>query len=502
MGSDGTLGLLAIKRQGGLTLAQTPESAQFDSMPRSAIAAGCVDIVGLPEELPERINRVTKRDRSGSQHALNGDPDAHMKSLRSILEMLRDRSRHDLSFYKTSTLLRRIERRMGVHGIASIAAYEDYLRTNPNELDLMFREMLIGVPALRAWVVGCSTGEEAYSLAMVFQEVVAELADANRPRMQIFASDLSAEAIEIARRGRYPKTIAADVGPLRLGNFFSEEADHFTVNTQTREMILFAQHDVIIDPPFTRLDLISCRNLLIYFNTPLQRRLMPLFRYCLKPTGVLLLGESETVGPLQSLFIPLSSKSRIYKCGGAPVDTGSVAFPVIPQSSPRKRTQEPIVSTPTPQMNLQVLVDQIILQQFSPAAVLVNDRGDILYINGRTGRYLEPAAGKADWNIHVMARSGIRARLAKALRDIAQSPTPIELNGLKVDEDLDAQVNIIVHAIRDANGLEGMALVVFRDVADASGVSSRSKRRRAALDPSLNEELLRSREEIHALRKL
>jgi two-component system CheB/CheR fusion protein len=528
MGSDGTLGLLAIKRQGGLTLAQTPESAQFDSMPRSAIAAGCVDIVGLPEELPERINRVTKRDRSGSQHALNGDPDAHMKSLRSILEMLRDRSRHDLSFYKTSTLLRRIERRMGVHGIASIAAYEDYLRTNPNELDLMFREMLIGVtaffrdpqvwhqlksvvipellarlngvPALRAWVVGCSTGEEAYSLAMVFQEVVAELADANRPRMQIFASDLSAEAIEIARRGRYPKTIAADVGPLRLGNFFSEEADHFTVNTQTREMILFAQHDVIIDPPFTRLDLISCRNLLIYFNTPLQRRLMPLFRYCLKPTGVLLLGESETVGPLQSLFIPLSSKSRIYKCGGAPVDTGSVAFPVIPQSSPRKRTEEPIVSTPTPQMNLQVLVDQIILQQFSPAAVLVNDRGDILYINGRTGRYLEPAAGKADWNIHVMARSGIRARLAKALRDIAQSPTPIELSGLKVDEDLDAQVNIIVHAIRDANGLEGMALVVFRDVADASGVSSRSKRRRAALDPSLNEELLRSREEIHALR--
>ena len=528
MGSDGTLGLLAIKRQGGLTLAQSLESAQFDSMPRNAIAAGCVDIVGLPEELPERINRIAKRDGSERSRSSKADPDVHMKSLRSILEMLRDRSRHDLSFYKTSTLLRRIERRMAVHGIESIAAYEDYLRANPAELDLMFREMLIGVTsffrdphvwqqlksvvipellsrlhgvaALRAWVVGCSTGEEAYSLAMVLQEAVAEVSDAARPRIQIFASDLSSDAIEIARRGRYPKTIAADVGALRLGKFFSEDADHFTVNARTREMILFAQHDVIIDPPFTRLDLISCRNLLIYFNTPLQRRLMPLFRYCLRPGGTLLLGESETVGPLQSLFIPLSAKSRIYKCGGAPVDTGSVAFPVIPQSSPRKRTQEPIVSTPPPQTNLQALVDQIILQQFSPAAVLVNDRGDILYINGRTGRYLEPAAGKADWNIHVMARTGIRARLAKALRDIVQSPTPIELQGLKVDEDLNTQVDIIVHAIRDTNGLETMALIVFRDVAAASGGLSRGKRRRSALDPSLNEELLRSREEIHALR--
>jgi two-component system CheB/CheR fusion protein len=341
MGSDGTLGLLAIKRQGGLTLAQSPDSAQFDSMPRSAIAAGCVDIVAPAEEMYEQIRRIARHDRSELAHSASTELDTHARHLQSILQMLKDRSRHDLSFYKTSTLSRRIERRMTVHGIASISAYEDHLRANPAELDLMFREMLIGVtaffrdlhvwqqlksivipellarhsgvPALRAWVVGCSTGEEAYSLAMVFQEVAAELPGSARPRMQIFASDLSADAIEVARRGRYPKTIAPDVGPLRLSNFFNEEADHFSVKSQVREMILFAQHDVVIDPPFTRLNLICCRNLLIYFNTPLQRRLMPLFRYCLQPGGVLLLGESETAGPLQSLFIPLSSKSRIYR---------------------------------------------------------------------------------------------------------------------------------------------------------------------------------------------
>ncbi|MBC7939020.1 MAG: chemotaxis protein CheB, partial [Chitinophagaceae bacterium] len=290
MGSDGTLGLQAIKSQGGLTLAQSPESAQFDSMPKSAIAAGCVDLVGLPADLPGHILRVAAEQQAAGLLP-EGSDENDAQGLYSILHLLHQRSRHDLSDYKPSTLRRRIERRMSVHGLASNAAYEAFLRQNPQELDLLFKEMLIGVTSffrdpevwqelkeavlpvllargaegsrLRAWVVGCSTGEEAYSLAMVFREVVAELPAAAGRSIQIFASDLSADAISAARNGRYPAKIAADMDPARLARFFSPQGDGFLIDKQIREMVLFAQHDVILDSPFTKLDLLCCRNLMI-----------------------------------------------------------------------------------------------------------------------------------------------------------------------------------------------------------------------------------------------
>jgi two-component system CheB/CheR fusion protein len=504
-------------------------------MPQSAIGSGCVDVVAEPDELPGWICRLVKRGPGSVAAPPAPAPEADApvadapgsdRSLRSILEMLRERNKRDLSSYKTSTLLRRLERRMAVHGLHSIESYEEFLRANPAELDLMFREMLIGVTGffrdpevwqqlkdvmrkrvlsrreptpLRAWVVGCSTGEEAYSLAMILLELAGERAG-QAPGVQIFASDLNADAIEFARKGRYPKTIGADVGAERLARFFNIEGTACVIKKAVRDLVLFAQHDVILDPPFTRLDLISCRNVLIYFNASLQRRLIPLFRYCLRPDGILLLGESETVGASQSLFIPANPKSRIYGLSGAGIEPGSVIFPVNVRPTSRRRTQERLVPKPTPQNgNLQALVDQMILQQFSPAAVLVNERGDVLYINGRTGRYLEPAAGKADWNIHVMARPGIRTRLAEALREIAQGGASMELRGLKVEDSQGAAVDVTVHAVRENTALDGMVLIVFRDVASPPE-GGRARRRGAKVDPALGEELIRSRDEIRALR--
>jgi len=530
MGSDGTLGLQAIKTQGGLAAVQTPESAQFDSMPRSAIAAGCADIVALPAELPTRILGIAGVPPHAAPQPAS--PTTPRPAFDAILGLLHERSRNDLRLYKPNTLVRRIERRMAVHRMATMEAYEEFLRQNTQELDLLFKEMLIGVTAffrdaevwqdlkngvlpalmtrraaddtgLRAWVVGCSTGEEAFSLAMAFTEAAEAVPGGSTCKLHVFATDLSADAIAVARSGLYPATIAHDMSPERLARFFSERAGGFLINKDIREMVLFAQHDVILDPPFTRLDFLSCRNLMIYFGTALQQRLVPLFHYCLRPGGALLLGGSETVGRSQAMFRPLHPKSRLYWRGDNGVGTATVHFPTHQRrlSSHPPQSETPLTTPKRPPVNLQSLADQVLLQGFSPPAVLVNESGDIVYISGRTGRYLEPAAGKANWNIHVMARPGIRAQLAVALRKALQERTSVELHGLRLDDEAAGSVDITVGAIVDEpRALEGMAMIVFRDVPTAARKRSRSARS-AGVDAAVSEELLRSREEIRALRQ-
>ena len=532
MGSDGTLGLQAIKTQGGLTLAQQPESAQFDSMPRSAIAAGCVDITALPADLPKRIHSVALIPPADELPLTGGQEDA-TEPLETILALLHERTRHDLALYKSNTLVRRIARRTAVHGLPSMAAYVDFLRANTQELDLLFKEMLIGVtsffrdPAvwqdfeqkvlptllerhragagpMRAWVVGCSTGEEAYSLAIAFIEAADKLPTTAQPELKIFATDLNADAIAAARRGRFAATITGDLTPQRLARFFTARPDGYQIDKRVRSMVLFAQHDVIMEPPFTRLDIVSCRNLMIYFDSSLQKRLVPLFHYSLRAGGVLLLGSSETIGRAHSLFHPLDPKSRLYwrsdnVLPGA--DGGTVIFPTHRRLATRSASQETSVAHPnTPPANLQALADQLLLQSFAPAAVLVNDGGDIVYISGRTGRYLEPAAGKANWNIHVMARPSIRAQLAVALRTALREKRSVELRALRLDDDAIAAIDITVHAIAQPKSLEGMAMIVFRDVIAAPGRGGRRAKSPGTVDPGVTEELLRSREEINALR--
>jgi two-component system CheB/CheR fusion protein len=530
MGSDGTQGLQAIKTQGGLTLAQQPESAQFDSMPRSAIAAGCVDIVAMPVDLPARIASVIGPEPPPESTPAESSVDA-TTALDTILAMLHEHTRHDLALYKSSTLVRRIARRIAVHGLDSMTAYADFLRANAQELDLLFKEMLIGVTSffrdpdawqdlqdkvlpvlmerhvdesgpLRAWVVGCSTGEEAYSMAIAFTEVLDALPSAAHRQLQIFATDLNADAIASARRGRFAATIARDLTPQRLARFFTERPDGYQIDKRIRDMVLFAQHDVIMDPPFTRLDIVSCRNLMIYFGAALQKRLVPLFYYSLRPGGALLLGSSETVGRAESLFVPLHPRSRLYwrsEKGGA---LGPVVFPTHRRPTSRSALQETALPhLTTPPANLQSLADQLLLQLHAPPAVLVNDAGDIVYISGRTGRYLEPAAGKANWNIHVMARPSIRAQLAVALRRALQEKTTVELPALRVDDDTTGTVDITVQAIVQPKPLEGMAMIVFRDVPATPRRRGRQTTSRGAADPGVTEELPRCREEVHALRQ-
>jgi two-component system CheB/CheR fusion protein len=530
MGSDGTLGLQAIKSQGGLTLAQLPESAQFDSMPRSAIAADCVDVIGLAAELPGRIMRVIQ-EKQGIPLLRDGDDDSSEHALASILDLLKDRSKHDLSDYKPSTLRRRVQRRVGVHGLANADAYEKFVMQNPQELDLLFKEMLIGVtsffrdplvwqelkdvvmPALlarnpqqarfRAWVVGCSTGEEAYSLAMIFKEAVGELDGAQRPSLQIFASDLNADAINVARRGHYPQKIAGEVGPTRLARFFTAQGCGFLINSEIREMVLFAQHDVILDPPFTKLDLLSCRNLMIYFNAALQNRLMPLFSYSLRPGGALLLGGSETTGTSHALFTPLSLKSRLYWRNENVVTAGSVYFSVsVPR--PLSRLSKEIKVSPSTELPaaLQANAERALLRDFSPAAVLVNDQGDVVYINGSVGKYLEPASGKANWNIHVMARPAIRTQIAAALRRAVLDKGSVELRGLLLGEvPPQALLDVTVKVMEEPLALAGLVMIVFRDVPAPVLAKRRLKAAPGSADPHMVEELQRCRDEIHALRQ-
>jgi len=531
MGADGTLGVQAIRSQGGLTLAQTPDSAQFDSMPASAMATGCIDIVALPAEMPAHILRIAPSVMTPPPASPTATVDDEQTAFATVLALLNEHSRIDLSLYKASTLTRRIARRVAVHGFDGTQAYVAFLRENPHELDLLFKEMLIGVtsffrdpevwetlatsalpglltpqsadaPPLRAWVVGCSTGEEAYSLAMSFIEVRETVPAAHARQLKIFATDLSADAIEAARQGFYPAAAVAALSPARLARFFVAHGDGFLVNRSIRDMVLFAQHDVILDPPFTRLDVLCCRNLMIYFNATLQQRLVPIFHYCLRPGGILLLGRSETVGRSQGLLTPLDAKAKLYRRSDSAIGAGPVDFPVKRRATLVMTAQEPSVSQPPAQSsNLQAVADHLLLQQFSPPAVLVNAAGDIVYISGRTGRYLEPAAGKANWNIHVMARPGIRTQLTVALRSALADQAPVELHGLRPEADAGQLLDVHVQPLREPAALAGMVMIVFRDVPLAPTARSEDAPPETAQERALGDELVRSHEEIAALRR-
>ncbi|MDE2083185.1 MAG: PAS domain-containing protein [Burkholderiales bacterium] len=529
MGSDGSRGVQAIRAQGGLTLAQCPGAAQFDSMPRSAIATGCVDIVAPAAEMPQRIlQALAARPLPAGPAAARaaGPPDA---ALATILSLLRAHTRHDFAAYKSSTLLRRAERRRAVHALPDLAAYARALAGNGQELDLLFKEMLIGVtaffrdppvwqllqdvvlprlldrraggdPPLRAWVAGCSTGEEAYTLAMCF----AELVDARPPSagasLQIFATDLNPDAIAVARSGRFGPALERELSPQRLARHFRPGPGGWRIEPRLRDMVLFAEHDVIRDPPFTRLDLLCCRNLMIYFDAALQARLVPLFHYSLRPGGALLLGQSETVGRAHALFEPLHPRSRLYLRSDNGAAPAGPHFPTRGRAPPRAAHQETTLPHPSPPAGaLQTLADQLLLQAYAPPAVLVNAGGDIVYVSGRTGRYLEPAAGKANWNLHVMARPALRTPLALALRQALLERSTVELRGLRPEEDGRDRVDITVRALGLPVGLEGMALVVFREAPARRASAPRAAT--AAADAALAEELGHSREEIRALRQ-
>lgn len=487
MGSDGTLGIRAIRALAGLTLAQDPSSAEFGSMPLSAIDIGQADVVAPPSELAVKILQTMRHGVAAPLPIAR----AHQQEndLDRIVILLRARTGQDFSLYKKNTLARRIERRMHLHQLDTVSDYARFLVENSQELDLLFKELLIGVtnffrdpPAwailqrevlptllsecpdgkvLRAWVVGCSTGEEAYSLAMSFREAMDAVRRTGSVALQIFATDLDADAIDRARQGLYPLNIAADVSPERLARFFTEEDAGYRVRKEIREMVVFAPHNVAMDPPFTRLDILTCRNLLIYFGPELQAKLMPLFHFSLNPDGVLFLGSAEAIGRFTDLFLPIDSQMRLFRRAGGLQRSAALDFPN------KKPPAMPGTATPPagpPAANLQTLADQFLLQRYAPAAVLVNADGDILYVSGRTGRYLEPAAGKANWNIYAMAREGLRHELMISLPRAIRDGEPVIRRGVRVDSDGATRLlDLTVHRFDEPAALRGTAMVVFSE---------------------------------------
>jgi two-component system CheB/CheR fusion protein len=493
MGSDGTLGLRAIKEKAGVALVQEPATAKFDSMPRSAIDAGLADIVAPAGELPGKILAYLQRKPLIVRTELVME-DKTQSALEKVIVLLRDHTGNDFSLYKRNTLYRRIERRMGIHQITKMARYVRYLQENSQELDLLFKELLIGVTnffrdpavweelrtqvipallasrspghALRAWVPGCSTGEEAYTLAMVFREAVEALKPKASFVLQIFATDLDRDAIDKARHGVFPPNITTDVSAERLKRFFTKEDHGYRVRREIREMVIFAPQNIIMDPPFTKLDLLSCRNLLIYLTAEVQKKLMPLFHYSLTPGGLLLLGSAETVGSSTDLFASVSAKARIFK------RTETVQRPVqveFPASFKVGKPFGPESAQPAkPLASLQSLADQLILRSYAPPTVLTNDKGDIFYISGRTGKYLEPAAGKANWNLFAMAREGLRYELAGAFPKALKQKESVLLHALKVGTDGGTQcVDVSVQRLDEPGPLHGLVIIVLTDVAMA-----------------------------------
>lgn len=317
--------------------------------------------------------------------------------------------------------------------------------------------------------------------------------------VQIYATDLNASAIAFARKGWYSQQAVAGLSQERLNRFFTPCQEGHLVHPNIRAMVMFAKHDVITDPPFTQLDLLLCRNVLIYFNAALQRRLIPLFHFCLRAGGSLVLGSAETVGRSQNLFKALVPPSRIYARSEQGPKPGLVAFPIHRRSPAPLPSKELPVSTlpPTSSDNLQALADQVLLQTFSPAAVLVNPSGDILYISGRTGHYLEPAAGKANWNIHVMARPGLRAQIATALRQALQEGRPVVLHGLPLEGHRHRQLQVTVHPLHEPKSLAGSAMVVFKELEVPHAAGGQT----APSTSAVNAELLTAQEELQALRR-
>ena len=494
-GSDGTLGVRAIKGEGGMVMAQNPESTEYDGMPRSAIATGLVDYELPPAEMPAQlIAYATHAFGKLPRPTPNPTPKAE-NALKKIVVLLRAQTGHDFSQYKPSTVYRRIERRMAVHQIDTLDHYVQYLQQTPIEVEALFRDLLIGVtrffrdaeafqaleqqiipqlfagkPAdavIRLWSVGCFTGEEAYSMAILLAERQQALKQTFR--VQVFATDIDSQAIATARAGLYPASIAADLTPERLARFFTAEADGsaYRIHKSIRDLLVFSEQNVIRDPPFSKLDLICCRNLLIYLNGDLQKKLIPLFHYALSPGGFLFLGTSETVGEFADLlFTTRDRKQRLYQRKEDFQDAQRAALGrLLPPLTalgapfPSAALKKAFPGKPP----LRELTEQALLQQVVPAAVLVNGQGDILYLHGRTGRYLEPAPGEAGINnILKMAREGLQQDLTTALHQATTTKEPVRHSGLRVKTNGDfALVTLTVRPVPSDSATTPLYLVIL-----------------------------------------
>lgn len=497
-GTEGALGMRAIKGEGGMAMVQDPDTAKYDGMPRHALATGLADYVMPPDKMPAELIAFVQRTS-----ILPPVPPPSVEEndlLGKVFILVRAQTGHDFSYYKRNTILRRVDRRMAVNQISRLQDYIKYMQDNPREADTLFKELLIGVTSffrdkeafkalqekgieplcqnipsdrtLRIWVPGCSTGEEAYSIAILCKEISKKLKK-NIP-MQIFATDIDANAIEFARSGNYPGSISVDVPTEYLENYFRREDGFFRINKEIRDSVVFALQNVITDPPFSRIDLISCRNLLIYLTSELQKKVLPLFHYALNDDGLLFLGTSETVGEFHTHFSTVDRKGKLYRrikgdLGFSPL-TGAHVYPSAPDRKIDVGNKETGRIQRT--SSYRDLIEGMIMSQYSPVGVLANEKGEVVYVHGRTGKYLEPAVGDASWNLIAMAREGLRLELASALRRSMLEKKQVRSERIVVKSNGDEQtINLVVIPIEEPAIMKGLVLVLFEELADQTSES-------------------------------
>ncbi len=512
-GTDGTLGLKAIKGEVGMVMVQDEDSAKYDGMPRSAIATGLADYVLPPDQMFAQLLKYTRHSLQVAAPFKSSIEGNAANALQKIYILLRTQTDHDFSLYKKNTICRRIERRMAVNQIDDINEYVLYLKNSEREVNILFQELLIGVTnffrdaemfdtlsekvltklleekpdgyTIRVWVAGCSSGEEAYSLAIILQECMSRID--RQFNVQIFATDIDEGAINSARAGIYPASIQADVSPERLKLHFTKEDDgQFRIKKSIRESLVFASHNVIKDPPFTKLDIMSCRNLLIYMGPELQKRLLPIFHYGLKRDGILFLGSSETIGQDGvEMFTTLDRKGKIFRRKQiAGIGHKMQDYPTTPA---RLEIEVPEVSGSirrAEEISALQLVESILQQSKAPPCAVIDDACNVVYIHGRTGRYLEPAEGKISVNILEMARPGLKVVLTAAIRKVALNKEEICHRDLEVqcDEDI-ITVDLFVKPILEHSITRGLMMVIFEE---KSPSASKSQKQNKSLEKKLS----------------
>ena len=534
--SDGVLGLMEIKAEGGITFAQDEESAAYASMPHSAIAAGCVDFILTPKNIALELARIGQHPYLMHTAVKSAEPlQAEDDNLRKIFLLLRQYSGNDFTYYKQSTILRRIKRRILLHKLERLEDYVRYLQGSPGETEALFRDLLINVtnffrdpevfdelkeivyPAIvkdrptdspiRIWVPGCATGEEVYSIAISLFEYLGDMAG-NTP-IQFFATDLDEQAVSKARSGIYPHTIAEDVSPGRLQRFFTKLDEGYQISKQIRDLCIFAEQNVLTDPPFSRLDLISCRNLLIYFSAVLQKKIIPVFHYALTNHGYLLLGSSETIGRHADLFRLADKKHKLYEkksvTGAMMVDFSGMTISRRATDNSAKYVADSAHAGSWTNLDIQREADRIILKKFCPPGVVINEDLDVVQFRGHTGLFLEPAAGDASLNLLKMARDGLQLELRNAVNQAIDKKTTVRKENLRIKADGSIR-NVTVEVDPISGPMQNIRcyLVTFLDTT-VIDVSKKTKKKSAAKPESSAEdenlEIQRLQQELGATRE-
>lgn len=487
--SDGTLGIQSIKAENGMVMVQKPDTAEFDDMPKNAIGTGMVDLILPVDKMPEALIKYAEYpflESQGKVKLMNG---TIKNQLEKIFALVRSTTGHDFFYYKSASISRRIECRMAVHHIKKVSDYVIFLQKNKDEVGELFKNLVIGVTSffrnpqayklleqevllnllknkppdsvVRIWVAGCSTGEEAYSFAIIISELMDKLK--RYFRVQIFATDIDPVAIECARRGTYPENIGANISQERLSQFFTKTSDGFQIKKQIRKMVVFSIQNVIQDPPFSRLDLVSCRNLMIYMDSVLQKKIIPVFHRSLHPEGILFLGTTESIGIYKDLFTPVDTKWKIFKQNPSPsvrqtTYPNSPDYPVQLKIGAEKKDGRSVTK------NLQAMVETEVIDGFNPVGILINNKYDVIHFIGNTDKYLVSPTGKSSINVIDMVREDLKNSLMLTIQKSIIENKSVFCKGAEIDYNNHSySVDISVKPITDRDGLSGFCLVLFED---------------------------------------